>query len=142
MHKLRHNFISIFLALGLKKMSLTSDQLEVGSSVHGCWVSNKIAIYTAAVPEPIQLYTRPSCGHVKSLITRQPFKSQIGYIHWCGVYTKFVIYTAAVQEPNQLYILLPGVYIKFLFTWQLFKSEFQTNSILLGVHIQCLFTQQ
>ena len=33
MHLLRHKFISILLALGQKKMSLKSDQLEVGGSV-------------------------------------------------------------------------------------------------------------
>ena len=36
---------------------------------------HKIAIYTADVPEPIQIYTRLPCVHVKSLFTRQPFKS-------------------------------------------------------------------
>ena len=93
-----------------------------------------IAIYTAAVPERIQtIYTAAVCLHIKSLFTRQPFKSQIGYIHCCRVYRKnrylhgnrsraksaiyiaagcihkTVIYTAAVQEPNRLYTLLPGV---------------------------------
>ena len=52
----------------------------------GC--QHKIAIYTAAFPEPFQLYTRLPCVHIKSLFTRQPFKSQIGYIHCCRVYTK------------------------------------------------------
>ena len=77
---------------------------------------HKIAIYTAPIPEPIQIYTRLPCVHIKSLFTRQP---QIGYIHCCRVYTKnrylhgsqlaiyitagrihkIVIYIAAVQEP-------------------------------------------
>ena len=59
-----------------------------------------------------------------------------------GCIQKIVIYTAAVQEPNRLYILLSGAYIKLLFTRQPFKSQFKMNSGLLGVHIQCLFTQQ
>ena len=63
---------------------------------------HKIAIYLTAVPEPVQIYTRLPCVHIKSLFTRQSFKSQIGYIHSCRVYTKNVIYTAAVQEPNRL----------------------------------------
>ena len=45
----------------------------------GC--QHKIAIYTAAFPEPFQLYTGLPCVHKKSLFTRQPLKSQIGYIH-------------------------------------------------------------
>ena len=52
----------------------------------GC--QHKIAIYTAAFREPFQLYTRLPCVHIKSLFTRQPFKSQIGYIHCSRVYTK------------------------------------------------------
>ena len=51
----------------------------------GC--QHKIAIYTAAVPKSIQIYTRLPCVHIKSLFTRQQFKSQIGYIHCCRVYT-------------------------------------------------------
>ena len=135
------------------------------SAIHtaaGC--QHIIAIYTAAIPEPIQtiytaviytvaiqepnrLYTLLPGVYKKSLFTRQPSKSQIGYIHCCRVYTKnrylhgsrsraksaiyiaagciqkIVIYTAAVQEPNRLYTLLPGVYIKLLFTRQTFKSQ-------------------
>ena len=56
------------------------------SAIHtaaGC--KHKIAICKAAVPEPIQLYTRLPCVHIKSIFTRQPFKSQIGYIHCCRV---------------------------------------------------------
>ena len=89
----------------------------------GC--QHKIAIYTAAVPKPSQvyMYTRLPCVHIKSLFSRQPFKSQIGYIHCCRVYTKIVIYTAAVQEPNRPYTLLPGVYKRSLFTRQPFKSQ-------------------
>ena len=71
-------------------------------------MSTKNAIYTAAVPEPIQKYTRLPCVRIKSLFTRQPFKSHIGDIHCCRVYTKIVIYTAAVQVPNRLYRFLPG----------------------------------
>ena len=83
----------------------------------------KLAIYTAVFPEQFQLYTRPPCVNIKSLFTRRPFKSQIGYIHCCQVYKKIVIYTAAVQEPNWLYTLLSGVFIKLLFTRQPFKSQ-------------------
>ena len=118
--------------------------------IHGCRCQHIIAIYTAAVPEQIQtIYTAAVCPHKiaiytaaiqepnrlhyvytllpgiykKSLFTRQPFKSQIGYIHCCRVYTKIVSYTAAVQEPNPLYTLLSGVYIKLLFIRQPFKSK-------------------
>ena len=42
-------------------------------------------IYTAAVPERIQIYTAAMCPHI------------------------IAIYTAAIQEQNRLYILLPGV---------------------------------
>ena len=70
----------------------------------------KIVIYTAAVQEPNRLYTLLPGVYIKSLFTRQPFKSQLGYIHCCRVYIhEIVIYTAAVQEPNRLYTLLPGV---------------------------------
>ena len=117
----------------------------------GC--QHKIAIYTAAVPEPIQIYTRLSCVLIKSLFTGQPFKSQIGYIHCCRMYTKnrylhgsrsraksaiyiaagciqkIVIYTAAVQEPIRLYTLLRGVYIKLSFTRQPFKSQIETAAL-------------
>ena len=44
---------------------------------------HKIAIYTAAIQEPTLL---PGV-YKKSLFTRQPLKSQIGYIHCCRVYT-------------------------------------------------------
>ena len=94
------------------------------------WCQHKIAIYTTAVPERIQIYTRLPCVHIKSLFTRQPFKSQIGYKYCCRVYKnrnlhgsrsraksaiyiaagcihKTVICTAANQEPNRLYTLLP-----------------------------------
>ena len=47
---------------------------------------HKIAICTAALPEPIQLYSRLLCVHIKSLLTRQSFKSQISYKHCCRVY--------------------------------------------------------
>ena len=95
----------------------------------GC--QHKIAIYTAAVPERIQIYTLLRSVHIKSLFTRQLLKSQIGYIYCCRVYKnrhllgsrsransaiyiaarcthKTVICTAAIQEPNRLYTLLPA----------------------------------
>ena len=52
----------------------------------GC--QHKIAIYTTAVPEQIQIYTRLPCVQIKSLFTWQQFKSQIGYIYCCRVYKK------------------------------------------------------
>ena len=56
------------------------------SYIHGCRVSHKIAVYTAAIQEPNRLYTLLPGVYKKSLFTRQPFKSQIGYIHCCRVY--------------------------------------------------------
>ena len=44
-------------------------------------------IYTAVIQEPNRLYTLLPGVYTKSLFTRQPFKSQIGYIHCCRVYT-------------------------------------------------------
>ena len=41
---------------------------------------HKLAIYTAAIQEPNRLYTLLPGVYKKSLFTRQPFKSQIGYI--------------------------------------------------------------
>ena len=46
---------------------------------------HKIAFYTAAIQEPNRLYTLLPGVYKKSLFTRQPFKSQIGYIHCCRV---------------------------------------------------------
>ena len=40
MHIYRHTFISILLALEQKKMGLRSDQLEVGGSVFGVFLSD------------------------------------------------------------------------------------------------------
>ena len=72
---------------------------------------HKIAIYTAAIQEPNRLYILQPGVYIKLLFTRQPFKSQLGYIHCCRVYMhEILIYTAAVQEPNRLYTLLPDVY--------------------------------
>ena len=48
---------------------------------------HKIAIYTAAIQWQNWLYTLLSGVYKKSLFTRQPLKSQIGYIHCCRVYT-------------------------------------------------------
>ena len=46
----------------------------------GC--QHKIAIYKAALPEPIRYtYTRLPYIHIQSIFTRPPFKSQIGYRH-------------------------------------------------------------
>ena len=119
---------------------------------------HKIAIYTAAIQEPNRLYTLLPVVYKKSLFTRQPFKSQIGYIHCCRVQTKIVIYTAAFQEQTRLNTLLPGVYVncylhgshsransaiyiaagciymKLLFTGQPFKSQIDcaTTAQLIG----------
>ena len=48
---------------------------------------HKTVIYTAVIQEPNRLYTLLPGVYKKSLFTRQPFKSQIGYIHCCRVYT-------------------------------------------------------
>ena len=69
---------------------------------------HNIAIYTAAIQELNRLYTLLPVVYKKTLFTRQPLRSQLGYIHCCRVYIhEIVIYTAAVQEPNRLYTLLP-----------------------------------
>ena len=47
----------------------------------------EMAIYSAAIQEPNRLYTLLPGVYKKSLFTRQPLKSQIGYIHCCQVYT-------------------------------------------------------
>ena len=98
----------------------------------------KMVIYTAALQhsQPNRLYTRLLCVYIKSLFTRQPFKSQLGYIytatgciymkllftrqpfksqlgyiHGCRVYIhEIVIYTAAIQEPTRLYTLAEDIY--------------------------------
>ena len=87
---------------------------------------HKIAIYTAAIQEPNRLntllpsvyknrylhgsrsrdksviYIAAGCIH-RLLFTRQPFKSQLGYIHCCRVYIhEIVLYPAAVKKPNRL----------------------------------------
>ena len=77
----------------------------------GC--QHKIAIYTAAVPEPIQIYTRQPCIY--------PLPHEVA------------IYTAAIQEPGRLYTLLPGAYKKSLFTRQPFKSQIGCYTLLPGV---------
>ena len=76
----------------------------------GC--QHEIAIYTAAVPEPIQVYTR------LRIYTRLPGGSSC---------IKMVIYTAALQDsqPNRLYTRLPGVNMKFIFTRPPFQSLFR-----------------
>ena len=70
----------------------------------GC--QHKIAIYTAALREPFQLCTRLPCVHIKSLFTRQPFKSQIGYIHYCRVYTRKSLFKRQPLKSQMLYIYL------------------------------------
>ena len=47
---------------------------------------HKIAIYTAAIQEPNPLYTLLPGVYKKSLFTRQPFRSKIGYMLLPGVY--------------------------------------------------------
>ena len=88
----------------------------------GC--QHKIAICMAAVPEPIQ-YTWLPCVHIKSLFTRQPFKSQVGYIHCCRLYTKRYLHGRRSRAKSAIYMytLLTDVYIKLLFTRQPFKSQ-------------------
>ena len=93
--------------------------------IHGCRVGvhvskwliagcqHKIAINTAAVPEPIQIYTRQPCIF--------PLPHEVA------------IYTAVIQEPGRLYTFLPGAYKKSLFTRQPFKSLIGCYTLLPGV---------
>ena len=104
----------------------------------GC--QHKIALYTAAVPERIQMYTRLPFVHIKLLFTRQPLKSQIGYIYIAaGSIKKIVIYTAAVQEPNRLYTWLPGAHIKLFFAQQPFKSQIRYIHCSRWVTVKAVF---
>ena len=48
MHIFRHMFISILFALGQKKMSLKSDQLEVSGSVYLEYIYNVYSFSTAS----------------------------------------------------------------------------------------------
>ena len=70
----------------------------------GC--QHKIAIYTATVSEPIQIYTRQPCiyplPHEVAIYTAAIQESSRLYTLLQGAYKKIVIYTAAVQEPNRL----------------------------------------
>ena len=111
------------------------------SYIQGCRVSTvTYAIYTAAVPEPIQIYTRLPCVHIKSLFTRHSFKTQIGYIHCSQVYPKNCYLHGSRSRVKSAIYIAAGCIQKSLFTWQPFKIQFKINSRLLGVHILCLFT--
>ena len=79
----------------------------------GC--RHKIAIYTAAVTEQIQIYTRLPC--VKS------FKSLIAYIHCCRVYTQNRYLHGSLSRAKLSIYIADGCIHKRLFTWQPFKSQ-------------------
>ena len=78
---------------------------------------HKIAIYTAAVPEPIQIYTRQPCIyhllHEVAIYTAAiPDPIQI-YTRQLCIYPlphEVAIYTAAIQDSSRLYTLQPGAY--------------------------------
>ena len=96
--------------------------------IHGCRVSTyNCYLHGSRSRANFRLCTRLPCVHIKSLFTRQPFRSQIGYnIHCRRVYTKIVIYSAAVlesgcihktviymeaiQEPTSAIYIAAGVY--------------------------------
>ena len=113
---------------------------HMGAAIYraaGC--QHKIAIYTAAVPEPIQIYTRLPCVHIKSLFTRHPFKTQIGYIHCSRVYPKNCYLHGSRSRVKSAIYIAAGCIQKSLFTRQPFKIQFKISG-LLGVHILYLFT--
>ena len=94
---------------------------------------HKIAIYMAAVPEPIQIYTRLPCVHIKSLFTRQSSNSQLGYTHCCRVYTQNrFLHGSRSRAKSALYIYAGCIhYIKLLFTRQPFKGQIGY------IHVHC-----
>ena len=71
---------------------------------------HKIAIYTAVTQEPNRLYTLLPGVYKKSLFTRHPFKSQIGYIHCCRVNTKKSLFTRQPFKSQIGYIHCCRVY--------------------------------
>ena len=85
---------------------------------------HRIAISTAAIQEPIRLYTLLPGVCKKSLFTRQPFKSQIGYIHCCRVYTKKNCYLhGSRSRAKSVIYIAAGCIHRLLFTRQPFKSQ-------------------
>ena len=86
--------------------------------------AHKIAFYTAAIQEPNWPYTLLPGVYKKSLFTRQPFKSQIGYIHCCRLYTLNCYLHGSLSRANSaIYIAAGCIYMKLLFTRQPFKSQ-------------------
>ena len=79
--------------------------------------AHKIAIYTAAVPGPIQIYTRQPCiyplPHEVAIYTAAiPEPIQI-YTRQPCIYPlphEVAIFTAAIQDSSRLYTLQPGAY--------------------------------
>ena len=85
---------------------------------------HKIAIYTAAIQEPNRLYTLlPGVYKKRYLHTRQPFKSQIGYIHCCRVYTKNRNLNGSRSRAKSVIYIAAGCLHRLLFTRQPFKSQ-------------------
>ena len=81
---------AIYTAAGCQHMiaSYTAAVPEQFQTIYTAAVYlHKIAIYMAAIQEPNQLNTLLPGVYKNSLFTRQPLKSQMGYIHCCRVYT-------------------------------------------------------
>ena len=94
---------------------------------------HKIDIYTAAIQETNRLYALLPDVNKKSLFTRQPLKSQIGYIYIAagcihkGPYIKLSFTHAYHSRANSaIYIAAGCIYMKLLFTRQPFKSQLDT----------------
>ena len=90
---------------------------------------HKIVIYTAAVPEPILLYTLLPGVYKNRYLHGSRLRGQIGYIHCCRVYTKNLYLHGSRSRANRLYTLMSGVYIKSLFTRQPSKSQIETAAL-------------
>ena len=106
----------------------TAAVLELFQTIYTAAVClHKIAIYTAAIQEPNRLYTLLPDVYKKSLFTRQPIKSQIGYIHCWWVYTyNCYLHSSHPRANLAIYIAAGCIYIKLLLTRQLLKSQLYT----------------
>ena len=113
----------------------------------GC--QHKIAIYTAAVLDPIQIYTRLPCVHIKMLFTRQPSKSQV-YIHCCRMYTKTDdlhtqrIWRAPLGLLNLTNWICPSSLKCFTHDADIYEITFKSAIYIASgcIYIKLLFTRQ
>ena len=119
---------AIYIAAGCQNIiaiitAAVPEQIQIIYTAAVC--PHKIAIYTAAIQEPNWLYTLLPGVYKKSLFTRQPFKSQIGYIHCSRVYTKNrYIHGSRSGAKSVIYIAAGCTCIhRLLFTRQPFKSQ-------------------